>query len=126
MWYISITKKSIEVGRGRPPSSLFGRRRRSSEIVIECSTSFPSYLGDRDLVDLATGKVRAQTLYESGRVTVRGKLDKALKISRLLAHERSKLYRVVTNDPAPDAESELSFDERLHDYSIATPGRARL
>ena len=40
MWYLHITKKSIDIGRGRPPMTMLGRRRRA-EIVIECST-YPS------------------------------------------------------------------------------------
>lgn len=38
MWYLSITNKSIQIGRGKPPTGLLGRRRRA-DIVIECSTS---------------------------------------------------------------------------------------
>ena len=40
MWYLHITNKSIDIGRGRPPMTMLGRRRRA-EIVIECST-YPS------------------------------------------------------------------------------------
>lgn len=37
IWYISITSKSIEIGRGKGPTTRLGRRRRA-EILIECGT----------------------------------------------------------------------------------------
>ena len=85
-----------------------------------------TYAADRDLVDIATGKARAQTYYESNRLKIKGKLDKALEISRLLSHERSKLYRVVTVDPKFREEETVSFNEDLNGYSIGSSVRARL
>ncbi|WFD44443.1 hypothetical protein MPSI1_003111 [Malassezia psittaci] len=116
-WYLYITSQSIDIGRGKPPTNILGRRRRA-EIVIECT--------DRDLVDIATGKARAQTYYESNRLKIKGKLDKALEIARLLSHERSKLYRVVTVDPKFRKEETVSFNEDLNGYSIGSSVRARL
>lgn len=81
---------------------------------------------DRDLVNLATGKSRARTLFENKKLHIRGKLDKALEISRVLSHERSKLYRTVTVDPKHDENESVEFNENLHGYSIGSSVRARL
>ncbi|WFD00056.1 hypothetical protein MYAM1_002802 [Malassezia yamatoensis] len=116
-WYLYITSQSIDIGRGKPTTNILGRRRRA-EIVIECT--------DRDLVDIATGKARAQSYYESNRLKIKGKLDKALEISRLLSHERSKLYRVVTVEPKSREDETVSFNEDLNGYSIGSSVRARL
>ncbi|WFC96049.1 hypothetical protein MBRA1_002705 [Malassezia brasiliensis] len=116
-WYLYITNKTIDIGRGKPPTTLLGRRRRA-EIVIECT--------DRDLVDIATGKARATTLYEAKRLRIRGKLDKALEISRVLSHERSKLYRVAANDESSGTTQSDSYNEDMNAYSIGSSMRARL
>lgn len=76
---------------------------------------------------MATGKARAQTLYENGKLAIRGKLDKALEVSKVIAHERSKLYRVVTSEPGDDNEiGQIEFNEDAHGYSIGSSVRARL
>lgn len=75
---------------------------------------------------MATGKARAQTLYDNGKLAIRGKLDKALEVSKVIAHERSKLYRVVTSEPGNNEDGEVEFNEDAHGYSIGSSVRARL
>lgn len=87
----------------------------------------PTHLAaDRELVDLATGKVRARALYESNRLIIGGKLDKALEIANVIKSERSKLYHVITKDPTPKEQNNVEFDENAHGYSIGSSVRARL
>lgn len=60
MWYADL-KNTGKIGRGQPPKTVLGRKRKA-DVVIECR--------DRDFVDLATGKVHAQHLYNQGRVSI--------------------------------------------------------
>ncbi|WFD29990.1 hypothetical protein MSPP1_001004 [Malassezia sp. CBS 17886] len=117
LWYINVTRRNVEIGRGRPSTKLLGLQRRP-EIIIETD--------DRSLMNLATGKERAQRLYETRKLKIRGKLDKALEISRLIEHQRSKLYTAASTDPTPRSETETTFNEVLHDYSIGSGVRSRL
>lgn len=52
-------------------------------VVIECS--------DNDLVALATGRANPQKLYFAKKIRVRGNVENALKVERILTHEREKL-----------------------------------
>ncbi|ORY73608.1 SCP2 sterol-binding domain-containing protein [Leucosporidium creatinivorum] len=49
------------------------------------------WIGDRDFVGLATGKLNPQKLYAAKRIRVRGNLDKALEVEKILSQERQKL-----------------------------------
>jgi hypothetical protein len=59
MWYADMKNKGV-IGRGQPPKTVLGRKRKA-DVVIECR--------DRDFMELATGKVQAQRLYNEGRVS---------------------------------------------------------
>lgn len=59
LWYADMKNKGV-IGRGQPPKTVLGRKRKA-DVVIECR--------DRDFMDLATGKVHAQKLYNQGRVS---------------------------------------------------------
>ena len=59
LWFADMKNKGV-IGRGQPPKTVLGRKRKA-DVVIECR--------DRDFVDLATGKVQAQRLYNEGRVS---------------------------------------------------------
>ncbi len=59
MWYADMKNKGV-IGRGQPPKTVLGRKRKA-DVVIE--------LRDRDFIELATGKVHAQKLYNEGRVS---------------------------------------------------------
>lgn len=66
LWYADMKTKGV-IGRGQPSTTVLGRKRRA-DVVIECR--------DRDFVDLATGKVQAQRLYNEGRVSSRKDLSR--------------------------------------------------
>ncbi|CEH16564.1 potential peroxisomal lipid carrier [Ceraceosorus bombacis] len=59
LWHVDM-RRSGQIGKGQPPTTLLGRKRRA-DIVVECR--------DRDLVDLATGKLHPAKLYNGGRVS---------------------------------------------------------
>ncbi|PKI82806.1 hypothetical protein MVES1_003669 [Malassezia vespertilionis] len=111
LWYIHTSKNGVEVGKGRPSRSKMGRKAQP-DVVFECS--------DRELVDMATGKIRAQKLYEKGTLGIRGKLDKALEIGKLLAFERSKLFKVVSTEPKVDKEDQTSYRDDLNGLNFVT------
>ncbi|SPO43542.1 uncharacterized protein PSANT_01227 [Moesziomyces antarcticus] len=126
MWYADMKSKGV-IGRGQPPKTVLGRKRKA-DVVIECR--------DRDFMELATGKVQAQRLYNEGRIKIRGDLDRALKISSLISHERSKIYgtspasaSVEEKVAAVDHERE-GHASRNDDYGAGSPApipdRARL
>ncbi|GAA5941276.1 SCP2 sterol-binding domain-containing protein [Sporobolomyces koalae] len=48
-------------------------------------------LSDKDLVGLANGTLNPVKLYEAKRVTVRGDIDRAFKVEKILTQERTKL-----------------------------------
>ena len=155
MWYADMKNKGV-IGRGQPPKTVLGRKRKA-DVVIECR--------DRDFMELATGKVQAQRLYNEGRVRlahcpfcsrfewllatdvldrcaccwclassvdpmqikIRGDLDRALKISSLISHERSKIYgtspasaSVEQKVAAVDHERE-GHASRNDDYGSGSP-----
>ncbi|SPO22618.1 uncharacterized protein UTRI_01296 [Ustilago trichophora] len=126
LWYADMKNKGV-IRRGQPPKTVLGRKRKA-DVVIECR--------DRDLIQLATGKVHAQRLYNEGRIKIRGDLDKALKLSTLISHERSKIYG--TPAPSPPVDDKLTAIEhqregnnsRDQDYGAGSPApvpdRARL
>lgn len=103
-WHISVGPK-IRIGRGRPRTPIFQRRNR---VVIECS--------DYDFIDLATGKIRSTELYQNGKIKVTGNRAKALEISKLISHERRKLYAVV-DDPKPVTGPNV-YDEAMYETSV--------
>ncbi|SNX82460.1 uncharacterized protein MEPE_01166 [Melanopsichium pennsylvanicum] len=125
LWYADLKNKGV-IGRGQPPKTVLGRKRKA-DVVIECR--------DRDFVELATGKVHAQRLYNQGRIKIRGDLDKALKIATLISHERSKIYG-ISAPTAPSVEQKVAEHEREghssrhSDYGVGSPApvpdRARL
>ncbi|PWN53000.1 sterol-binding-like protein [Violaceomyces palustris] len=82
LWYADLKTKGV-IGKGQPPKTVLGRKRKA-DVVIECK--------DRDFVDMATGKVHPQKLYNQGRIKIKGDLDRALKMTTLISHERSKIY----------------------------------
>ncbi|SJX61153.1 uncharacterized protein SRS1_12375 [Sporisorium reilianum f. sp. reilianum] len=126
MWYVDM-KNNGRIGRGQPPKTVLGRKRKA-DVVIECR--------DRDFVDLATGKVQAQKLYNQGRIKIKGDLDRALRVATFISHERSKIYG--TASPAASAEAKVAAaeheregnDARDSDYGTGAPAplpdRARL
>lgn len=111
-WHITVGPQ-IKVGRGRPRTPIFWR---GSRVTIECT--------DRDLVDLATGKLRSQSLYQDGKIKVLGSREKAIEISKLISHERHKLYRVV--DPNKPIAGTNAYDESLQNLSFTTDFRSKL
>ncbi|KAK4054025.1 hypothetical protein OIO90_003670 [Microbotryomycetes sp. JL221] len=54
------------------------------------------WVQDRDLVGLATGKLNPQKAFAAKRIKVRGNLDKALQVERILSQERAKLEGLVS------------------------------
>ncbi|CDU24758.1 uncharacterized protein SPSC_04591 [Sporisorium scitamineum] len=126
LWYADMKNKG-HIGRGQPPKTVLGRKRKA-DVVIECR--------DRDFVDLATGKVQAQKLYNQGRIKIKGDLDRALRVATLISHERSKIYGTV--EPAATTEAKVAAaeyeregnDQRDADYGSGAPAplpvRARL
>ncbi|WFD34741.1 hypothetical protein MCUN1_001585 [Malassezia cuniculi] len=113
-WHITVGPK-IKIARGRPRTPIFWSKTR--RVTIECS--------DRDLVDLATGKIRSQELYQNGRIKVTGSREKAIEISKLLSHERHKLYRVVDNSNKPIVGTN-PYDEGLQNLSANPDFRSKL
>jgi hypothetical protein len=101
MWFVDMKKKG-RVAKGKAPFK--------PDVTIWCS--------DHDLVALATGEVSCgvapfstqksltleylsmltisqmnpQKLYAANRIKVRGNLDKALKVERIISHEREKIH----------------------------------
>ncbi|PWZ03072.1 hypothetical protein BCV70DRAFT_155963 [Testicularia cyperi] len=129
LWYADMKTRGV-IGRGHPPKTVLGRKRKP-DVVIECR--------DRDFVDMATGKTHPQHLYNLGRIKIRGDLDRALKISTLISHERSKIYGTQTpsissrsaDDKIAAREHEREAnDQKDHDYGLGSPApvpdRARL
>ncbi|GAA5822584.1 hypothetical protein JCM5353_005489 [Sporobolomyces roseus] len=55
------------------------------------------YLSDKDLVGLANGSLNPMKLFEAKRVRVRGDIDKAFKVEKILTMEREKL-EALRND----------------------------
>ncbi|KNF04951.1 hypothetical protein PSTG_02004 [Puccinia striiformis f. sp. tritici PST-78] len=74
MWYVDMKKKG-RVSKGKSPFK--------PDVTIWCS--------DNDLVALATGEINPQKLYAANRIKVKGNLDKALKVQRIISHEREKI-----------------------------------
>lgn len=61
LWYVDL-KKTGTIGRGQPPKTILGTKRRP-DVIIECI--------DRDLLHLAQGQQHAQKLFNIGRVSSR-------------------------------------------------------
>lgn len=57
---------------------------------------------------------------------IRGDIEKLEKISEILYHERSKLYRSVVSEPVKKEAQEVQLDEEPLQYSINNVPRARL
>lgn len=111
-WHISTGPK-IRIGRGRSRTPIFQRRNR---VVIECS--------DSDFIDLATGKIRSTELYQNGKIRVIGSRAKALEISKLISHERRKLYAVI--DEPTRAAGPNAYDEAMYETSVVPYFYSRL
>ena len=122
IFYINITRHKVEVGRGKPPSvsSSFFSRKQHKVTVLEC--------GDREFLDIATGKARIQPLIDEKKIRFKGKLDYFEKIFQILHHERSKLYKAVVTEPQKHANesSELEDSDDSLTFSHAPALRARL
>ncbi|SOV06416.1 uncharacterized protein UDID_01630 [Ustilago sp. UG-2017a] len=123
IWYADMKHKGV-IGRGQPSTAILGRKRKA-DVVIECR--------DKDLLDLASGKVQAQRLYNEGRIRIKGNLDKALQVAKFLSHERSKLYGVapVVESKAAVVDHQREGNNQAHDdYGAGSPApvpdRARL
>ncbi|KEI40385.1 uncharacterized protein L969DRAFT_47620 [Mixia osmundae IAM 14324] len=75
-------QKKGHVGKGKPPVK--------ADVTI--------FTSDQDLVDLATGKANPQKLFNAGRIKIKGNIDSALKVERILSQERSKVYNVESSE----------------------------
>ncbi|KAN0060558.1 hypothetical protein ACQY0O_007198 [Thecaphora frezii] len=112
LWYVDFKSKGT-IGLGHPPKGVLGRKTKP-DVVVECK--------DRDFVDVATGKVQAQKLYNEGRIKVRGNLDKALKIASVLSHQRNQIYQPPA--PKPTAAQESGSERNdipNYDYADGSP-----
>ncbi|KAK0553526.1 hypothetical protein OC846_000846 [Tilletia horrida] len=87
LWYLDL-RKTGAVGRGQPTTAILGRKKKA-DVVLECN--------DRDFVDMATGKVPPQKLYQYGRLKLTGNLDRAWMLHRLLSQERGRFYPAASN-----------------------------
>ncbi|EFP88812.1 hypothetical protein PGT21_024742 [Puccinia graminis f. sp. tritici] len=87
MWFVDMKKKG-RVAKGKAPFK--------PDVTIWCS--------DNDLVALATGEMNPQKLYAANRIKVRGNLDKALKVERIISHERDKIL-LAGQEPSPSSVS---------------------
>ncbi|KAL8287497.1 hypothetical protein RQP46_003355 [Phenoliferia psychrophenolica] len=63
------------------------------------------WVSDRDLVGLATGTLNPQKLFAAKRIRVRGNIDKALNVEKILSHERERLDSAAPK-PARDPAQE--------------------
>ncbi|KAI5479523.1 sterol transfer protein [Pseudohyphozyma bogoriensis] len=68
--------------------------RRKADVTI--------WVGDKDLIELATGKAMPQKLFAAKRIRVRGNLDRALNVERVLSHEREKFEASFAGTAPPD------------------------
>ncbi|KAE8216006.1 hypothetical protein CF327_g771 [Tilletia walkeri] len=93
LWYLDL-RKTGQVGRGQPTTAILGRRKKA-DVVIECT--------DKDFIDMASGKVPPQKLYQYGRLKMAGNLDRAWSMHRLLSQERTRIYGITT--PAADEKT---------------------
>ncbi|KAM0751478.1 sterol-binding-like protein [Meredithblackwellia eburnea MCA 4105] len=60
---------------------------------------------DNDLVGLATGRLNPQKLFAAKRIRVRGNIDKALNVEKILSHERERLDQAAPKaEPDPTKE----------------------
>ncbi|GAA5993847.1 hypothetical protein JCM5350_004393 [Sporobolomyces pararoseus] len=77
-WFVDMKKKGIlrllKPGE-KPPLK--------PDVTISCS--------DKDLVGLANGTLNPMKLYEAKKVKVRGDIDRAFKVEKILSQERNKL-----------------------------------
>ncbi|KAK0533818.1 hypothetical protein OC842_002840 [Tilletia horrida] len=85
LWYLDL-RKTGQIGRGQPTTAILGRRKKA-DVVIECT--------DSDFIDMATGKVPPQKLYQYGRLKMTGNLDRAWTMHRLISQERTRIYGVA-------------------------------
>lgn len=77
-------------------------------------------------MNIATGKSRVQDLIDAGKIRFKGNLDYLEKISRILHHHRSELYRVVTSEPRKRPDDGVTVDEESLAQSHGTVPRAHL
>ncbi|KAK4048667.1 hypothetical protein OIV83_004637 [Microbotryomycetes sp. JL201] len=87
-WYADMKKrgKVAKIGpKERPPVK--------ADVTI--------WIDDKDLVGLATGKLNPQKAFAAKRIKVRGNLDKALQVERILSQERAKLEGLGNSESAP-------------------------
>lgn len=85
MWFIDMKKKG-RVAKGKAPFK--------PDVTIWCS--------DKDLVALASGEMNPQKLYAAKRIKIKGNLDKALKVERILSYEREKIL-LAGQEPSPSS-----------------------
>ncbi|SGY83856.1 BQ5605_C009g05659 [Microbotryum silenes-dioicae] len=78
VWVVDMKKRGRVqvVPQGEKPSP-------KPDVTIE--------MNDRDCVGLATGTYNPQKLYAAKRVKVRGNLDRALLVEKIITHERQKI-----------------------------------
>ncbi|KAI8443514.1 SCP2 sterol-binding domain-containing protein, partial [Phakopsora pachyrhizi] len=77
LWFIDMKRRG-SIGKGKAPFK--------PDVTIWCS--------DSDLVALASGEANPQKLYAAARIKIKGNIDKALKVERILSHQREKILRV--------------------------------
>lgn len=87
IWYADMRNKGV-IGRGQPSTAILGRRRKA-DVVIECR--------DRDMVDLASGKVHPQKLYNEGRVSIDGLSKTSVSNRGVLMSSVYNLSNLCTN-----------------------------
>ncbi|KAL9931625.1 hypothetical protein V8E36_009411 [Tilletia maclaganii] len=113
LWYLDL-RRTGSIGRGQPTTAILGRRKQA-DVVVECT--------DRDFVDMATGKVPPQKLYQYGRLKMSGNLDRAWSMHRLLSQERTRLYGIVNSSGPADVKesSQSGSDEGVNGEGTGAP-----
>ncbi|GAA5920164.1 hypothetical protein JCM5296_006569, partial [Sporobolomyces johnsonii] len=101
VWWVDMKKKGIvrKLAKGE-------KAPLKPDVVIR--------LADRDLVGLATGTLNPQKLYDAKRVHVRGDIDKAFNVEKILSQERQKLEALAGPKPRdPNKERGIWAERKL-------------
>ncbi|GAA6061512.1 hypothetical protein JCM10212_004502 [Sporobolomyces blumeae] len=89
-WWVDMKKKGIV-------------RLLSSNEKAPLKPDVTISLSDKDLVGLANGTLNPMKLYEARRVHVRGDIDKAFNVEKILSQERQKLEALRSDSASSDA-----------------------